>query len=54
MIEALPTTSQVELLQKQEFAKGVLDENSEMFIVYIAALEVYTIMPIYLSRTSQV
>ena len=37
--EALPTTRQVELINKHEFAKVALDENSETFVVHVAALE---------------
>ncbi len=38
--EALPTTSRVELVDKKEFAKAALDENSETFVVHVATLEV--------------
>ncbi len=37
--EALPTTSRVELINKREFAKAALDENSETFVVHVSALE---------------
>ena len=37
--EALPTTKQVELINKKEFAKTVLDEGFETFVVHVAALE---------------
>ena len=36
--KALPTTKRVELINKKEFAKAVLDEKSETFVVYMAAL----------------
>ena len=36
--EALPTTKQVELIDKKEFAKAALDENSETFVVHVASL----------------
>ena len=36
--KALPTTKRVELNDKKEFAKMVLDENSETFIVHVASL----------------
>ncbi len=52
--EALPTTSQVELIDKREFAKAALDGNSETFVVYVAALEILTVMPIYPSKALQV
>ena len=38
--EALPTTRRVELIDKHEFAQAALDEKSETFVVYIAAMEV--------------
>ncbi len=49
--EALSITSQVKLIDKREFAKVALDENSKTFVVYIAILEVMTI---HLSRTAQI
>lgn len=49
--EALPTTSQVPLIDKHKFAKAVLDENSETFVVYIAELEV-TGMTIHLFKAN--
>ena len=36
--EALPTTKRVELINKKEFAKVALNERSETFVVYMAAL----------------
>ncbi len=38
--EALPTTSRVKLIDKKEFAKAALNENSETFIVHVLALDV--------------
>ena len=37
--EALSTTKQVELINKKEFVKAVLDEESKTFVVHVAALE---------------
>ena len=37
--KALPTTKQVELINKKEFAKAALDDKSETFVVHVAALE---------------
>ena len=37
--KALPTTKRVELINKKEFAKAALDEESETFVVHVAALE---------------
>ena len=36
--KALPSTKQVELIDKKEFAKAALDKNSETFVVHIASL----------------
>ncbi len=49
--KALPTTSQVELIDKREFAKAVLDEISETFVIHFATLEAMTIYP---SRVAQI
>ena len=37
--EGLPTTRWVNLIDKKEFAKAALDENSETFVVHVATLE---------------
>ena len=37
--KALPTTKQVELIKKKEFAKRLLDEKFETFVVHIATLK---------------
>ncbi len=49
--EAVLTTSRVELIDKREFAKVALDENSETFVVYVATLETTMIHP---SRVAQI
>ena len=36
--EALPTIQRVELIDKKKFARAVLDENIEVFVVYVAFL----------------
>ena len=36
--KALPTTCQVEIIDQKEFAKAALDENVEVFVVYISFL----------------
>ncbi len=51
--EALPTTSRVELIDKREFAKAALDENSETFVVHISALDVAK-PSIHPSRAAQI
>ncbi len=43
--EAFTTTSRVRLIDKREFAKVALDENSEIFVVHIATLEATIIHP---------
>ena len=52
--EALPTTNWVKLIDKKEFARAALNENSEIFMVHIAALEVPTVMSTHFSKTFQV
>ncbi len=52
--EALPTTSQFELINKREFAKAALDKNSETFVIYVITLDLLTAISIYLSRALQV
>ena len=37
--EALPTTKRAELINKKEFAKAALDEESKTFMVFVAALK---------------
>ena len=37
--EALPTIKRVELINKKEFAKAVLDEKSVTFVVYMASFD---------------
>lgn len=37
--KALSTTCLIELIDKSEFAKVVLDRSSEIFVVYVAVLE---------------
>ncbi len=53
-VEALPTTSWVEFINKKEFVKAALDRNSETIMVHVATLEIPTLMSIHLSRTLQV
>ena len=53
--EALPTTKRVELINKKEFAKAALDEESETFVVHVAAQEApLTGMAIHPSREAQI
>ena len=55
--EALPTTKQIELIDKKEFAKAALYEKSKTFVVYIAALETSpgsAGITIYLSQAAQI
>lgn len=43
--EVLPTTSRIEHIEKREFVKVALNENSETFLMYVTALEVMLIHP---------
>ena len=38
-VEALLTTKRIEFIGKKKFAKAALDEESETFVVHVAALE---------------
>lgn len=51
--EALPITYLVELIDKREFARVILNENLEIFVMHVAELEA-TKMRIYLSWANQV
>ena len=37
--KALPTTKQIELIDKKKFVKAAVDENSETYVIYVATLE---------------
>lgn len=43
--EILHIASWVELIHKKKFAKVVVDENSEIFVIYVTALEAMSIHP---------
>lgn len=49
IVEVLYITSKIELINKNKFAKAILDENSETFLMYITALKA---MLIHLSKVS--
>lgn len=51
--EALPNTKRVELIDKKEFIKAALDEESETFVVYVLALQAPE-MTIHPSQTAQI
>ena len=48
--KALPTIKRVELIDKKEFAKVALDENSKTFVVYVASLD----LRIHLDKEAQI
>ena len=50
--EALLTTKQVELINKKEFAKPVLDEKSETFVIHVASFNL--VSGIHLDREAQI
>ena len=55
--EALPTTKWVDLIDKKEFAKGVLDEEFKTFVVHVALLEILsrsTKMKMHPSQAAQI
>ena len=44
--KTLPTIKQIEIIDKKEFIKTVLDENVEVFLVYMISLSL-TLLPIH-------
>ncbi len=52
--KVLPTTKQVELIRKKEFAAAILDLEHEDFIVHIAALSVDSGDEVHPSRRAQI
>lgn len=52
--KAIPTARRVELIDKHEFVKAALDENSKTFVVHVSALEVQAEMTIHPSRIAQI
>ena len=44
------TTKQVELINKYDFLKAALNENSKNFVVYMAVLKILAAMLIHLSQ----
>ena len=49
--KSLSIIRQVELIDQKEFAKAILDENIEAFVVHVSSLELR--MTIYLARKAQ-
>ena len=47
--KTLPTTKQVEIIDKRKFAKTALDKNVEVFVVYMTSLSLNS-MSIYPAR----
>ena len=54
LAKALPTTKRVKLINKKEFAKVALDENSEIFVVNVASLNLAPAPGIYPDRATQI
>ena len=54
-VEYLPIIKRIELIDKKEFAKAALNEESKTFVVQIAALEAPLVgMVIHTSRAAQI
>lgn len=45
MIETLPKTKRIELINKKEFTQTALDQNAESFMIYVSVLLPYSIHP---------
>lgn len=39
IIEAIPTNQRVKLINKYNFVNAILNKNSEIFVIYVAALK---------------
>ena len=52
--KALSTTQKVELINKKEFAKAVLDQNIEAFVVYMSSLSLKSKITIYPAWKAQI
>ena len=52
MNKVLPIIKQVEIINKKEFAKVVLDKNSENFIIHVASLNLTS--RIYSGKKTQI
>lgn len=48
----MPIAKQIKLIDKYEFAKAALDENSENFVIHLVALEILSEMTIQPSRVA--
>lgn len=38
LTKTLPTTKQLEIIDKKEFAKAIIEQNIEIFVVYVTSL----------------
>lgn len=39
LVKVLPTIKKIQLIDKKEFAKGVLDREFQTFVMYVVVLE---------------
>ena len=53
-VEALPTTKNVEIIDKKEFASVALNADNKIFVMHVAALAQSMTIPIYLFCQAQV
>lgn len=55
--KALSTTKRVKFIDKKKFAKVILDENSKIFVMYIATLKAPPVsarITVYFSQIAQI
>lgn len=50
--KALLTASRIELINKREYTTTAMNKNLETFVIYIATLEILTVMLIHLLNIS--
>lgn len=54
LAKVLLTTRKVEIINKKEFVRAALNENSETFVMNFVVLEVPTAILVYLLRAAQI
>ena len=52
--KVLLTTQNIELIDKKEFAKAMLEKNIEIFVIYISFLSLILKMTIHLTKKVQI
>ncbi len=54
MVETLPTTKKIELINNKEYIIVAIEENFKIFVMYIIVLDVKLLILIYLIKETQI